>query len=149
MCRNNTILYGRLVNQQAILILPCYSITILSGSECCFVGCITSNSHYCRRPTCKGVCVFRCILFYRICMSRNLSILNNCLVDQGAIFILPCNGITILGSKEGSLVSCITRNCHNRRSPTCKCVGVFCRILFCRICMSRDLSILYGRLVNQ
>ena len=144
-----TILYGRLVYQRTVFILPCDSITILRGSEGCFVGCITSNCYYGWSPTCKGVGVFSSILFYRIRMSWDLTILYGRLVYQRTVFILPCDSITILGSIKGCFVGCITSNCHYGRSPASKCVGVFRCIQFYRICMSWDLTILYGRLVYQ
>ena len=126
-----TILYGRLVYQRTVFILPCDSITILCCSEGRFVGCITCYCDYCRSPSCKGVGVFSSIQFYRISMSRDLTIFYYSLVYQRTVFILPSDSITILGSGECCFVCDITRNGSYIWSPPCKCIGVFRRCLFC------------------
>ena len=145
ICRCNwhyTILYFLTLQNCTIVITEGNEIFVLGGIKGSFVGRISRNSHYGWSPTCKGIGVFSRCLFCRFSMSRNQTILNNRLVYQRAIFILPGNSITILCGSECCFISLRTLNLCNGMIPSVERVGIFSSILLHRIRRSnRCLSV--------
>ena len=84
-------------------------------------------------------------------MGRNSAVFHSSGINHAAVFILPGNGVAVLGSSEGSGVGSSAVNCLNFRSPTREGVGVLCGSSLgrsCRIGVSRRCAVFPSGALN-
>ena len=144
-----TILYNRLVNERLVIIQPSDRVLVLRSLERCFIRCVTRHGYRSIVPTGKRVGVFCGCFLACVCVLRNYTILNGCLIDQRIVVVQPRDGVLVLRSTERCLVRCVTCYCNRRIVPTGKCIGVLSGILLGCIRVRRHSTIFYYSLVDQ
>ena len=144
MRRNHTVLDRGGVDDAAVFVLPGDRVAVLFCSKGCFVSSFSSYRNDFRSPAGKGVGVLcRCRL-RRIGMRRNYAILYRGGVYDAAVFVLPGDGITVLGRRKRGSIGRISSHSNDCRIPARERVSVLSVSSLRGISMRRDYTIFVG-----
>ena len=135
------VFHCRLVDLRLIVIKPCDGECILGCRERSLVGGIFGYCHYCRTPASEGVGELLGSLLGRFSASRLNAILKLTALQFRTILIEEGDGIFVFRCLEGSFVRSVCRHGCDSRSPACKSIRIFSRIVHTQVSVLRRCTI--------